>query len=248
MHKGWWYFAVRQLLVESRALYWMCVQTMGSIRGSISEIDHALGPCSCHLHRQVLSLIKLILFHVSAGIEGRKSVGITKRGDAEVRTTNLSRFRHERHLHDCWLSTSTKILLVDYSPPRTWCVLLCLSSTTTWTFIYRKSHACNVVSEWDYDSELLEPTHWFAILHLTGKLFTPLLFAVSKGWHWMLSVMTAIGVFVCRPIDMLAPCHTVWWITVCVIWDDTQESATQQAWWAAFNDDPIANIMAQMIE
>ena len=47
-------------------------------------------------------------------------------------------------------TTSNKIVLVDYSP---WCVLLCLSSTTTWTFIYRQSHVCNVVSEWDYDSE-----------------------------------------------------------------------------------------------
>ena len=64
----------------------------------------------------------------------------------------------------------------------------------------------------------------------------------------MLSVMTAIGVFVCRPVDMLVPCRTVWWITVCVgvyhdLRDNTQESATQQAWWAVFNDDPIANIM-----
>jgi len=40
--------------------------------------------------------------------------------------------------------------------------------------------------------------------------------AISKDWHWMLCVMTAIGVFVCRPIDILAPCRTVWWITVCV--------------------------------
>jgi len=32
----------------------------------------------------------------------------------------------------------------------------------------------------------------------------------------MLSVMTATGVFVCGSIDMLAPCRTVWWITVCV--------------------------------
>ena len=50
----------------------------------------------------------------------------------------------------------------------------------------------------------------------------------------MLSVMTAIGVFVCRPVDMLVPCRTVWWITVCVgvyhdLRDNTQESPTQQA-------------------
>ena len=41
----------------------------------------------------------------SSGKEGRfltggKFVGITKRGDSEARTTNLSRFRNERHLLD----------------------------------------------------------------------------------------------------------------------------------------------------
>jgi len=30
---------------------------------------------------------------------GGKSVGITKPGDVEVRTTNMSRFRDKRHLH-----------------------------------------------------------------------------------------------------------------------------------------------------
>jgi len=100
-YEGWWDFAVRQFLVESRALYWMCVETMGGIWGSISEIDH-----SCHLHRRLLPLTKLISWlcrerrKMNVSTEG-KSVGITKRGNAEVRTTNFSRFRDKRHLH--WL-------------------------------------------------------------------------------------------------------------------------------------------------
>ena len=65
------------------------------------------------------------------------------------------------------------------------------------------SVGCLSLSAWAY------PFFWFAILRLTGKLFTPQLFSVSKSWHWML---TTIGVFVSR----LAPSRTVWWITMCV--------------------------------
>ena len=49
---------------------------------------HQINIMSC-LYRQMFCLT-----------EG-KSVGITKRGNAEVRTTNFSRFRYKRHLH--WL-------------------------------------------------------------------------------------------------------------------------------------------------
>ena len=66
---------------------------------SKSEIDH-----SYRLHRQLLSLTKLISClcrerrKMNVLTEG-KSVGITKRGDAGVRTTNFSRFRDKRRLH-----------------------------------------------------------------------------------------------------------------------------------------------------
>ena len=55
------------------------------------------------------------------------------------------------------------------------------------------------------------PIFWFVVLHLMRKLFTSLLFAISQGWqlmnegwHWMLSEITAIGVFASRLIDLLA--------------------------------------------
>jgi len=115
-----------------------------------------------------------MIFRCQGGdIHGGKSVGITKWGNAEVHMTNLSRF-----------STSTKILLVDYSPPCIWCVLLCLSSTRA--LIYRQSHVCNVVSEWDYDLKSpSSPTEantlsrswnsliWMLVLPLLSYITTP---------------------------------------------------------------------------
>jgi len=58
---------------------------------------------------------------------------------------------------------------------------------------------------------------------------------------------------VCMQVDWYAGSmsHSLVDSCVCVIIRDDmipQESATQQAWWAVFNDDPIANIMAQMIK
>ena len=220
-------------------------------------------------------------------------------------------------------TTSNKIVLVDYSP---WCVLLCLSSTTTWTFIHRQTHVCNVVSEWDYDLEFpLSPTEvdalniavlypnptttilnfldklWFCFGHYTQnsapgtlihhhrlcpliwhgvaasckKHFSCLLIAVclSRPVCGSASHREVVHTPVIHRLQRLAldiVCHDCHWCVcmqvnwypgsmshslvdscVCVmIWDDMipQESATQQAWWAVFNDDPIANIMAQMIQ
>jgi len=101
------------------------------------------------------------------------------------------------------------------------------------------SVACFSLSAW------ADPFVWFAVLHLTEKLFTPQLFTISKGWHWMLSVMTAIGISVCRPIVTL----------VCVYhhcdlrqYDISRECYTAGIMSTLFNDNPIANIMVQITQ
>jgi len=96
------------------------------------------------------------------------------------------------------------------------------------------------------------PFVWFVVLHSHRKVVhTPVIHRLQRlaldvvchDCHWC----------VCMQANWYAGSLLYSLVDSCVcvmIWDDMipQESATQQAWWAVFNDNPIANIMVQMIQ
>ena len=106
-YEGWWDFAVRQFLVESRLNVRSNDGTYPRIYIRHSSYTWTLllpPPSSVAIIHQINIISRLCRSRRKMNVSPRgKFFGITRRGDAEVRTTNLSRFRHERHLHDCWL-------------------------------------------------------------------------------------------------------------------------------------------------